>query len=474
MLVSITDKGVLVRRLPLPGLGRLIPFDEIEGISGSGNGSSGGFTLFVAGGRPLRVKGMPEKEAARIVEAVSLAVDPPLSRQDGPLGLDGFREAAGWLCSQAGARPGPFLRFLLDQAVFLRASDVHLLSGEGEAALRLRIDGMLLDMAGIPKEMAGRLLALAKNRAGLASYRHDTPQEGAFSHEGPGGKAVWVRVSAVPARGGESLVLRLFTQLADGDLGSLGFGRKSLGRYTGLIEKPGGLVVLSGPSASGKTTTLYASLRHLMEGPKKGLRAVTLEDPVEHPLACATQTEVAEHKGLGFDRLLGAALRQDVNVILVGEVRDRATAKIALTAALTGHLILTTAHCARACQVPRRLSDLGMEPAGLAEALSGAMAQRLVRVLCPKCKKPDPAAGPGAFLPVGCPGCMGTGFSGRTALAECLVADPGISEMLREGAAEPLLERTARDGGMVTLAEDAGEKVRRGLTCPEEIKRVLG
>jgi type II secretory ATPase GspE/PulE/Tfp pilus assembly ATPase PilB-like protein len=253
-----------------------------------------------------------------------------------------------------------------------------------------------------------------------------------------------------------------------------------------LLTRPRGLVLISGPSSSGKTTTIYASLQHLMSGPRAGQRAVSLEDPIEFPLACASQLEVAPEKGLTFDRLLANVLRQDAEVIVVGEIRDAATAGIALRAALTGHLILSTVHCGSALEVPRRLIDLGLDAGPVAEALAGVVAQRLLRALCPHCREEGPASAeerdrlalPADLVTVhrarGCPQCADTGYRGRTVVAELMPMRGGLAELVRGQASLAELQAAARGLGFAGLWEDALHQVRAGRTSLEEGRRILG
>lgn len=488
MVIEIKEKGLRVGRISFPGLARTIPYEEIEGASWKQNGRKGKLIIERCGEKSLAIGGLGPERGQELSAQIKEIVNPSLARQERALSPIEIDKVMSELAERAGIRPSVVLAFLLDQARRLRATDIHLEHIRGQYQVRFRVDGMLLDVARVPDSLRSRLISHIKNAAGLASYRRDVPQEGRLTHAGDNnGTPMELRLSVIPAHGEESLVLRMFDALR-GNLGisELGFSEQVLAEYSKILEKPRGMVLLSGPGSSGKTTTIYSSLRHMMEGQRKGQRAVSLEDPIEYPLSCLSQVEVAPHKGLTFDKLLANLLRQDAEVIVVGEIRDKTTASIALRAALTGHLILSTVHCGSAAEVPRRMIDLEGDPSLVAEGLTAVMAQRLVRNICPECKTiAESAHGKSLFRGIddnieesyygkGCPYCLHTGYYGRTALAELLVNSPAISALIRERSpVSEVLEQAAYQG-MRTMKEDGREKAAKGITTPEEVVRVLG
>jgi general secretion pathway protein E len=487
MVIKITEQGLALSSWRVPGRGRVVPFEEIVGASFDDNGHGPVLTLRLAG-RPDRVvRGLPPEEIRALAASLGELLDPVAARPGRPLLPAQIETAVGELCSRPGARPSVILRFLLDQALRHRATDLHLTACGAEYQVRLRVDGTLHQVARIPEAFKSRLIAHIKNAAGLASYRRDLPQEGRLSFASDGGAATELRLSVVPAHGEESLALRLFDQLRGSlDLDCLGFSAAVRDGYLRLLSRPRGLILVSGPSASGKTTTLYASLSRLVSGPRAGQRAVSLEDPIEFPLAGVSQIEVAQSRELTFDRLLANVLRQDAEVIMVGEVRDEATAGIAVRAALTGHLILSTVHCGSAAEASRRLVNLGADPSAVGEALAGVLAQRLIRVNCPECAAPRPVlaaerddlALPAELAMVhegqGCDHCLGSGYYGRTAVAELILTTPAITALIEDRAPAARIREAAAGQPGAAMMADAIDKLGRGLTNPAEIRRVLG
>jgi len=486
MVGKITDQGILFQGWPFFGFKQLIPFELIERIEWLENGSRNSFAIHRAGPRPFLVRGLSPDSARELFSTLQELLNPPLAQSNRALPAQEIERIITALCAQRAARPSVVLGFLLDQAILHQATDIHFEYLHSHYWVRFRIDGILHDLATIPDPIRARLIAYIKNSAGLASYRREVPQEGRLTYPGAGAKPLELRLSIVPAHGEESVVLRLFDVLRGSlDLDHLGFSPRVRRDYGQLLDQPRGLILLSGPSSSGKTTTIYASLQYLMKGLRSGERAVSLEEPIEFPLGCVSQIEVAQHQGLTFDRLLSAVLRQDAEVIVVGEIRDAATAAIALRAALTGHLILSTVHCGNAVEVPRRLVDLGLEPAAVAEALAGVIAQRLVRVICPHCRRARPvsqeerelmrvpASIQTAYLGQGCSHCLNTGYRGRTVIAEVLRVTDEVAEMIRENAPGARISEAAQRGGLPELRQDAWSKVLEGVTSLEEIRRVL-
>jgi type II secretory ATPase GspE/PulE/Tfp pilus assembly ATPase PilB-like protein len=371
------------------------------------------------------------------------------------------------------------VELILAEARALGASDIHLQPTADGLDLRWRIDGVLQPGASLPLNIAPNIVARLKVLAELLTYKTDVPQEGRI-RSAPG--EVEMRLSTYPTLYGEKAVIRLFAAsgrfLRLDDLGLPPEIRTGLG---GLLEATSGAVVLSGPAGSGKTTTLYACLRELVAASAGRRSLASLEDPVEVPLQGVAQSQANPAAGFTLESGLRSLLRQDPEVIAVGEIRDPATAELAFQASLTGHLVLTTFHAGSAAGAVGRLSDMGIEPYLIRSGLLAIVSQRLLRTLCSCAREDSDAiaklglAVDRAFLPVGCDLCAGTGYRGRTVLAEMLVPDrgelgQGILSRMDVGA----LEQKARDAGMIALRDRACAAVEAGVTSPAEVRRVLG
>jgi type II secretory ATPase GspE/PulE/Tfp pilus assembly ATPase PilB-like protein len=366
---------------------------------------------------------------------------------------------------------------MLAAAFTAGASDVHLQPLADGLQLKFRIDGVLQPVSLFPARVSLNIIARLKVLAQLLTYRTDCPQEGRI-RDGDGE----VRVSTFPTLHGERAVVRLFGgsqkyQRLD-DLGLPDDVRGPLGQ---LLGETSGAVIVSGPAGSGKTTTVYACLRE-MAGQTGGARSlVSLEDPIEVAVAGVAQSQVHAAAGLDLATGLRFLMRQDPEVIMVGEIRDRATAEAAMQASLTGHLLLSTFHAGSAAETIGRLLDMGLEPYVLRSGLLSILCQRLVRRLC-TCAEPsaDPAARLGlpverAMIPRGCPQCGGTGYHGRFLLVEMLSpARTKVGRAILSRSAAARLERLAVEAGMVTRWRRACQAVESGLTSPAEVRRVLG
>jgi type II secretory ATPase GspE/PulE/Tfp pilus assembly ATPase PilB-like protein len=315
--------------------------------------------------------------------------------------------------------------------------------------------------------------------AELLTYRLDIPQEGsirhALSHYGAD-----MRVSTFPTIQGEKVVVRLFDTTGQMlDLEQLGFPDALQGALTQLLRERTGAILLTGPSGSGKTTTIYACLRHLVRTGEGGRHIVTIEDPVEQVIEGISQAQARPGTEFDFARGLRSLLRQDPEVIMIGEVRDRETASIAIEATLTGHLVISTLHAGSACGVVSRLLDMGIEPYLLTSGLKGILNQRLVRRLCSVCRQPvqTPATDPRAreaWQAVGCEHCAGTGYRGRVLLAELLTLDAALRRAVLSKSDTLTLEAATDPSGRKTLWAAALEAVATALTTPQEIERILG
>jgi general secretion pathway protein E len=316
------------------------------------------------------------------------------------------------------------------------------------------------------------MVSRIKIMANLDIAEKRIPQDGRISLR-LGGRPVDVRVSTLPTSHGERVVLRLLDKEAVRlDLSTLGMADDTLGAVDRLIRQPHGILLVTGPTGSGKTTTLYAALSRL-DAARTNI--MTVEDPVEYHLDGVGQTQVNSRIDMSFAKALRAILRQDPDVIMIGEIRDLETAQIAVQASLTGHLVLATLHTNDAASAVTRLVDMGVEPFLLASSLLGVMAQRLVRRLCPACKRPYPAPLDGGgthYRPAGCPECAHTGYRGRYGIYELMVFDETLAHLTHDRAAEQALREQALAGGMRMLREDGMRWVAAGETALEEILRV--
>ena len=357
------------------------------------------------------------------------------------------------------------VNLLFEFAIKMRASDLHIEPFEKSLRVRYRIDGHLQELhQALPLNIAEALTSRIKILARMDTTAAFLPLDGAIKFGN-----VEMRVASMPSFGAESLTIRLLdSSLELHNLNDLGFTSVNEKFFRQMIDSSAGMVILTGPMNSGKSTTLYAALRELNQ-PTRSI--MTLEDPIEQHVEGVTQVQVNEKTGLTFAAGLRAMLRMDCNVLMVGEARDAETSKIAVRAALTGHLILTTLHANDSCSAVFRMLEMGVEPYLLAATLNGVVAQRLVRKLCPHCKKNSSAEN---YEAVGCEHCRGTGYSGRIALHEILRVDKDLRSLIRNSRDLDEIKSLALKNGLKTLENDALEKVSAGLTTFEEIRRVLG
>jgi general secretion pathway protein E len=332
--------------------------------------------------------------------------------------------------------------------------------------VRFRVDGTLREVVQPNKALHAALISRLKIMAELDISEKRLPQDGRISLR-IGGRAVDVRVSTLASSHGERAVLRLLDKgESKFTLEGLGMGGDTLKNFDKLVQQPHGIVLVTGPTGSGKTTTLYASLGRIDTGTTNVL---TVEDPVEYELGGIGQTQVNSKIDLTFAKALRAILRQDPDVIMIGEIRDYETAQIAVQASLTGHLVLATLHTNDAPSAVTRLTDMGIEPFLLSSSLLGVLAQRLVRKLCPHCKKQDAK---GRWHPVGCSECGQSGYKGRTGVYELMVADDKVRGLIHARAAESQIFVAAEANGMRSMREDGERLVAEGITSPEEVMRV--
>jgi type II secretory ATPase GspE/PulE/Tfp pilus assembly ATPase PilB-like protein len=389
-----------------------------------------------------------------------------------------------------GAEPSVIeaINLLLLQAVKVNASDIHIEPQEGRMSIRLRVDGVLKDISPFEQNLYNAVVSRIKIMSNLDIAEKRLPQDGRFKVELEEG-SLDVRVSVIPTIQGESVVLRLLRQHKKLlTLQELGMSKENYDRYTKLIHRPSGIILVTGPTGSGKTTTLYASLS-MLKGTERNI--ITIEDPVEYQLDFCRQIQVNPKVNLVFATGLRSILRHDPDIIMVGEIRDRETAEIAIQAALTGHLVFSTLHTNDAASAVTRLIDMGIEPFLIASCLNGAVAQRLVRTLCPECKKPVevetfeklPFSAPrefsdkeraGIYQPKGCQSCLYTGYAGRIGIFEIMEMLPQIGRLTVEKASSEEIINFCRSQGMKFLYDDGWEKVSSGLTSPQELLRILG
>ncbi len=375
------------------------------------------------------------------------------------------------------------LTLIIDEAVKARASDIHLQPQEDKLLVRYRIDGTLHNMLSLPLSTATPLISRIKVLANMNIADHHRPQDGHFSVRTRGGQAIDIRVGTVATVYGEMGALRLLDKSrAIMTLTELGFLPQSLSQYEEMLKIPYGMLLASGPTGAGKTTTLYASINCL---DCVGRNIITIEDPVEYRFKHINQIQVNPRAGLTFASGLRSILRLDPDVILVGEIRDAETARIAIQSALTGHLVLSSIHANDAVGVVFRLLDLGIEPFLVASALIGVIAQRMVRRVCPDCAQMGPVPlveqmgykketgeDREEFLSgKGCKSCSNTGYLGRSGLFEILQVSDEIRMMLLNGTTASALRNQAIKDGMVPLIKDGMSKVKENLTTPAEILR---
>ena len=370
------------------------------------------------------------------------------------------------------------------EAIRLGASDIHIQPRTKSVVVRYRIDGVLADKIHIPHHLHQSLVSRLKIMSELDISERRRPQDGRITVKTPM-RMVDLRISTLPTINGEKIVMRILDRNSTvHTIDKLGFSSSDVGRVTDMVAKPQGIILATGPTGSGKTTTLYSLLQHDATPDKN---YVTIEDPVEYYLDMAGQVLIREKIGLTFPAVLRALLRQDPDVILLGEIRDFDTAEVAFHAALTGHLVYSTLHTNSAVATIARLFDLGLKPYVVATALEGIIAQRLVRSVCPNCSQPaapDPAVisrlGT-VFADIGeirrgrgCDACHGSGYKGRVGIYEILTLDDPLRDCIGSGASVLEISRQARQRGLRSIVHHAFERVQAGATTPDEILRVLG
>ena len=391
--------------------------------------------------------------------------------------------------ASAGSEDAPIIKLvnlLITQAVNDRASDIHIEPGEKDLRVRYRIDGVLHEVMKPPKSVQAGMTSRLKIMAEINIAERRIPQDGRISLIVQG-KQIDIRMATLPTVHGEKIVMRILDKSSVLlELSDLGFLPENFERYQQSYRKPYGAILVTGPTGSGKSTTLYATL-NILNRPE--INIITVEDPVEYRLPGINQVQTNPKAGLTFASALRSILRSDPDVCLIGEIRDAETAQIAIEAALTGHLVLSTLHTNDAPSALTRLVEMGIEPFLVASSLDCVLAQRLARKLCPKCKEAyvpteeeliasrfpyDPEEElPRLYRPVGCTTCGNTGYKGRMAIHEVMTVTEEIERMVAEHASAEEMGKVARQQGMLTLRRDGLEKVKQGLTSIEEVLRVV-
>lgn len=403
--------------------------------------------------------------------------------QDGDIELDGEILLGEDLLDNPDAAPMVrFVNSLLSQAIKQKASDIHIEPFEKDLSVRLRIDGVLQEDVQPPRGWKGQLVSRIKIMSNLDIAKKNIPQDGRIRTR-MAGREIDIRVSTLPVRHGERVVMRILEKKAEFSLDGVGMSADTLKRFRELIRRPYGIILVCGPTGSGKTTTLYSALSEI-NSPDKNI--LTIEDPIEYELRGIGQTQVNPKIGLSFAKVIRSHLRQDPDVILVGETRDKETAENAIQASLTGHLVFTTIHTNDAPTAFTRLVDMGIEPFLVATSLVAVLAQRLVRRLCPSCKEsyqptqeelskvgidPRKFNGP-LYRAKGCEDCGNKGYSGRMGIYELMLIDENIRGAVTAGKDSSHVKRICVENGMRTLRGDGLLSAMRGETSIEEILKV--
>ncbi len=376
-----------------------------------------------------------------------------------------------------------FVNSLIERAFTERASDIHLEPQEGELVVRMRIDGMLHRILTVPSDLQNTVISRLKIMGGMNIAEHKIPQDG-HAMVSVRGHSLDLRISSMPTVYGEKIVLRLLDKSAQAlDKSALGLEGRDLDNYNALLKNTSGVILLVGPTGSGKSTTMCNMLRDLA---REEINIVTLEDPVEYHIPGVSQCQINEKTGMTFASGLRAILRQDPDIISVGEIRDGETASIAMRAAITGHLVFSTLHTNDAPSAVSRLADIGVEPWLISSALRGVVSQRLVRKICPHCKtayRPsdeelavlgmDIGSDVTFYKGAGCPECRHSGYSGRRAVFEILMIDRTLRRLISGGADSAALADAAYGSGFITMRDSCRQLVLSGVTSAEEAARTI-
>jgi general secretion pathway protein E len=411
----------------------------------------------------------------------SMQEDGGESQSEEELSLTDFlRTSSDILTSEESAPIIKFVNALFYQAIKKRASDIHIEVQEKRGEVRFRIDGMLMKNADLDKKVVALIVSRIKVISNLDISEKRIPQDGRTQIK-IAGETLDVRVSILPTFYGERVVMRILMQSSQiPDIKELGFNKSVIGDVKKLLRASHGIILVTGPTGSGKTTSLHSFLREV-ESPEKNL--ITVEDPVEYKSDAIAQIQVNEKVGLTFAAALRSILRQDPDVIMIGEIRDEETAAIAVRAALTGHLVFSTLHTNSAAATISRLADMNIEPFLISSSLLGILAQRLVRILCSECKEEDELAenfaddynlphGAKIYKSKGCKACNYSGYAGRRSIGELLVMDDGIKELLKTTTDEHTIKTHLEKNGLKTLSMQLSEMLLQGETSLDEAIRI--
>lgn len=444
------------------------PLSDISAVAAKKRGNVADFTVSFGTGRPswvLRSVPTATAEWAESVIAEHRSVIDKRGRPEfnQPLPAKQLSEVCVQItASRNGHAAVDLVDFILTQGVLYGASDVHFDPYSQAILVRFRLDGVLYDVARLDTVMQKQLAARLKVVSHLATFKKSVAQEGRAALK-LGDRTVDLRFSSIPTIHGEKVAVRIFDPAKSiFDLSQLGMDAEMLASLQKMLLSPQGTILLTGPSGSGKTTTMYGALGFLRENRKNLSSIATVEDPVEYDLQVVNQTQVNTASGLTFANALRTVLRQDPEVIMIGEIRDSETADIAVQAGLTGHLVLSTVHARSAAGVLLRLIDLGVEPYLLASSVTAVLSQRLVRVVCKECK--------GA----GCERCANTGYSGRTGIFQLLPISEEMRDLVLRRCSLSELEEQVEGERVKSLLSDGLAKVEAGITTQEELIRVLG
>lgn len=399
-------------------------------------------------------------------------------------GMGGGRSGGSNMLEEGDAPVIKLVHLLIEKAVQMRASDIHIEPFADRVRIRYRIDGVCQEIENPPRRLLGPIVSRIKIMGSIDIAEKRRPQDGRIKIH-VAGKDIDLRVSVLPTNHGQSVVMRILDRdNIKVSLKDLGFGEEDFRRYQTLIKRPNGILLVTGPTGSGKTTTLYASLNELN---RPDVKIITAEDPVEYYLPGINQCEVKAKIGMTFARIIRAMLRQNPNILLVGEIRDEETATTAIQASLTGHLVFSTLHTNDAPSALTRLIDIGVQPFLVASSIIGIMGQRLVRKVCPKCRqkyepaphllkslgiRPEVAAKANFLRGKGCNYCNKTGYRGRLAIYELMMMTSQVREMTFKGESTQVVRKMARKQGMRTLFEDGMIKALKGITTIDEVLRI--
>jgi type II secretory ATPase GspE/PulE/Tfp pilus assembly ATPase PilB-like protein len=388
--------------------------------------------------------------------------------------------------AEAGIEIGTLVKYLLLDAIKAGASDIHIEPWESTVAVRIRLNGVLTELVHLPLELMEKISGRFKVLANLVTYQTSLPQEG-HAPADPELGGVEQRISTFPTTRGEKIVVRIFDPSNRSfDLGSLGFDDDILQQFVKLITKPSGMILLTGPTGSGKTTTIYSALYTLVQRHGSAISIATVEDPVEFNLPMIAQAQVNLAQEFTYPKALRSLMRQDPQVIMVGEIRDAETANIAVQAGLTGHLVISTIHSGSTAGVFARLINMEIEPFLLSSSITGVLGVRLIRKNCPFCSQPyEPEAALMRLVPLeeretatfrrgaGCDQCLDTGFAGRTLVVELLTVDQTFRDAVMQKLPTKALQEVAVTQGMQTMWQRGLRRVCKGQTTLEEILRVI-